>query len=282
MSIAVNPASQGRSQRGNVGELVVAEGAGVAGRIVSKRMESGIELQSVEPIAAKCIEARIAGNAVQLRVDRGHVEGVDDALVRAGGAGQRKRGGLAGPVGGIGESESGNVGSEAHGALAGEVQKRRSREQAVVLKEAEHRAVHLIQIEAKGHGDRFRGGRPLRRGDHSPVGDLKRPRRQHAVVHPLRTVFNTQRAGGSGTRRLKPNAWAACVNRAWAAAAFAEAVDIEAEKLGRGGRNCQLDAWRGKAQVLIRSAGSAGNVRGSCKESRGGCADRGFQEISAF
>ena len=65
---------QRRRMQGDVGILVVAEPAGVAGGVVRKHTPAGIQLQHVQPVAAEAIETRIFVDAGHGRANRGYFE----------------------------------------------------------------------------------------------------------------------------------------------------------------------------------------------------------------
>ncbi len=77
------PLGQRRRPPGNVGVFVVAEGAGVAGRVVREHPAVRVELEHVEPVPSEAVVARVV-RASDGRADRGHVQQVTRSRTRSG------------------------------------------------------------------------------------------------------------------------------------------------------------------------------------------------------
>ncbi len=203
---------QRRGVPGNVGILVIAQGAGVAGRVVGQGTQPGTELENVQPVAAKTVESPILRDSRRRRRYGDDVPTVLDAGPLP--AGRRKNNPdeadnrAAGSLGIVPQRRFFLIGrGDSQRTLAGQMENRRQAHAAVPVESAQQRRAAELRIEL----DYDRLGRirlrPARNQREAVRVEIDRPAGGRRSVEALPAILDAgggvladsrRRRGGSG------------------------------------------------------------------------------------
>ncbi len=173
--------------------------------MVGQHPKTRIQLQDIEPVAPETVEAGIAGDCCDARIDRGNLPAIFDLPSPGGGRGERDSDvARAGPAGIVAQGRAFPArGGNTERPLVGKVQERGQADAAVRVEPAQERRMAEARIELQH--DRFRRIILAPAGDkrQSFVTELKSPPGGGGAGKPLPAIFHIRSGslGNGGPRR---------------------------------------------------------------------------------